>query len=94
MTDDTFQRHMNQLAAVKGKYLTKLQRCENEYKQRFGFFPSDINDDNWIDAFHCCGTDASRVPIQRVAESATSAAKIHIRINKKKIKAAEAAGGE
>jgi len=82
VTDSTFQRHLNQLAAAKDRYLMELQECENEYKQRFGFFPSDIDDDYWIDAFHSSGWAASsRLSVEQVTKRAKYAVAMATEVN-------------
>lgn len=29
-----------------------MEKVENEYERRFGYNPSDVDDDNFIDTFH------------------------------------------
>jgi len=55
MKDGTFTRRLRQLVAAKKRYLAELSACEDEYKRRFGEYPSDWDDDQWIDFAHVSG---------------------------------------
>lgn len=55
MNDTTFKQRLQELTAAKGRYFAKLQVCEDEYKRRFGSYPSDSDDDSWIDYAHFPG---------------------------------------
>lgn len=52
MTDKTFGKLLNRLNLAHAKYLSLLRQAEEEYKSRFGNYPSEVDDDWWIDSFH------------------------------------------
>jgi len=52
MTDKKLQELMNATIRLKLKYQSKLELLEQEYERRFGYNPSEIDDDNFIDTFH------------------------------------------
>jgi hypothetical protein len=52
MTDKEFKKLIKDTKAAQKRYLTLLDKAENEYERRFGNNPSDVNDDNWIDTMH------------------------------------------
>lgn len=70
MKDGTFRRHMRQLTAAKFRYMKELEVCEAEYERRFGFNPSEVDDDFWIDCFHVSGGLMDTPSVQGVVESA------------------------
>lgn len=56
MTDKQFQNLLDDLALANLDYKNKLNKAEEEYKRRFGNYPSETDDDTWIDTFHVgCG---------------------------------------
>ena len=69
MKDGTFQRHLNQLAAAKQRYLRELKLCEDEYERRFGCNPSNVDDDFWLDATHLGGGDTATLTILEVTDN-------------------------
>jgi hypothetical protein len=52
LTNTKFQLKLNALCKANIKYKRLLAECEDEYKARFGLYPSDLSDDFWIDSFH------------------------------------------
>ena len=52
MNNLTFKRKLDRLSLANEKYKKLLNECEDEYKKRFGHYPSDIDDDGWIDTYH------------------------------------------
>lgn len=52
MTDKQLQILINQTIKQKNKFFALVDKLENEYERRFGFLPSDADDDNFIDTFH------------------------------------------
>lgn len=52
MTDENFQKLINQTIKQKLRFFALLEKVENEYERRFGYNPSDVDDDNFIDTFH------------------------------------------
>lgn len=52
MTDEKFQKLIDQTIKQKLRFFALLKKVENEYERRFGYNPSDVDDDNFIDAFH------------------------------------------
>lgn len=52
MTNKKLQDLINVTIRLKLKYQSKLELLEQEYERRFGYNPSEIDDDNFIDTFH------------------------------------------
>ncbi len=52
MTDEKFQKLIDQTIKQKLRFFALLEKVENEYERRFGYNPSDADDDNFIDTFH------------------------------------------
>lgn len=52
LTNAQYQLKLNALCKANIKYKRLLAECEEEYKTRFGIYPSDLSDDFWIDSFH------------------------------------------
>jgi len=67
MNDNTFQKELNKLAVFQRKYKAQLTKVEEEYKRRFGHFPSDVDDDFFIDSFIESGVGAS---VQQITDAA------------------------
>lgn len=56
MQDTAFQKLLDDLAVANYKYKKLLAKAEEEYKRRYGSYPPEIDDDQWIDTFHVgCG---------------------------------------
>ena len=70
MTDSAFQKLLLRLAKANAKYKELLEQAEEEYNDRYGCFPSDHDNDQWIDSF-CTGTGYMTV------EEVKSSAKTH-----------------
>ena len=51
MTDKQFGKLLTKLNKAHGAYCELLFKAEEEYKRRFGNYPSDVDDDWWIDSF-------------------------------------------
>jgi hypothetical protein len=51
MTDNKFEILLYKLNRAHRKYCKLLSLAEDEYKRRFGNFPSEVDDDWWIDSF-------------------------------------------
>ena len=63
MTDKQFEKLLFRVNSAHSKYLQLLKEAENEYKRRFGNYPSEVDDDWWIDSF-CqsdCGSTLEKV---------------------------------
>jgi hypothetical protein len=73
MKDSEFQRKLNRLHAANSKYKKLLFECEEEYFARFGCYPSDQDDDSWIDAFH---VNELPLTVKEVTESALMGIKV------------------
>lgn len=67
MTDKKFQVLINQVARAGTHYQSLLLEAEKEYERRFGYSPSDLDDDGWIDALHI---NPSSISVKEVTESA------------------------
>lgn len=52
MTDRQFQTILDKLSRSRSNYLAYLQAAEDEILKRYGVHPSDIDNDEWIDAYH------------------------------------------
>lgn len=52
MTDKKLKELMDLTIEVRESYIATLQALEDEYKKRFGNYPSDVDDDYFIDTFH------------------------------------------
>ena len=67
MKDSSFQYLLDRLSTAKKNYDILLESAEKEYKKRFGNYPSDVDDDSWIDTFHIVG---GKMTVKEVGESA------------------------
>ena len=76
MNDKQFQDLLNKVADALTEYSTLLDQAEVEYERRFGFNPSDRDDDHWIDSFHGSGGIGSYRTVAQVAASAKLCKKI------------------
>ena len=63
MTDRKFEILLITLNRSHGEYLRLLLQAEDEYFERFGNYPSEVDDDHWIDSFHtnCAGSTLKNV---------------------------------
>ena len=52
MIDSRYKNLLIRLNRAHGKYLKLLNEAEEEYKNRFGNYPSEVDDDFWIDSFY------------------------------------------
>ena len=52
MKDKDFQKLLDDTTKAHLKYRSLLDKAEEEYKRRFGFYPCEVDDDYWIDSFH------------------------------------------
>ena len=52
LTDKQFQKLLDRLHNAHYKYQELLKEAEEEYKNRYGCYPGDWDDNNWIDKFH------------------------------------------
>jgi len=68
MTDIQFQKAINKATKKLNEYHAALEIAEEEYKRRFGTYPSDVDDDNWIDAMHLEGFG---ITVEEVTKGAT-----------------------
>ena len=70
MTDRKFQSLLDRTAAAQRKFQTLLREAEAEYARRYGANPSDVDDDEWIDAMTGgCGL-AQGMTVAETAQSA------------------------
>lgn len=77
MTDIQFQKLLDKLSKAHIKYSELLSAAEQEYVQRFGDHPSNIDDDFWIDTFHSIG---GHTTVEKITENA----KMHVSIRSKR----------
>lgn len=68
MTDKQFQKLIDRCVKAAKLHYALLQDAEAEYERRFGFNPSDVDDDFWIDSLHQ-GDEATVAQITESAES-------------------------
>jgi len=52
MTDKKFELLLTELTILNIKYKDALEIVEDEIKRRYGKFPSEIDNDEWIDSYH------------------------------------------
>ena len=69
MTDAQFQRALDIAHRAHENYLVRLKVVEDEYERRFGFHPSNGDDDMWIDTMH--GGNPSHTTVESVTLGAT-----------------------
>ena len=55
MTDKQWQNIIIKTASLKQEYHKFLKIAEDEFIDRYGKHPSDIDFDSWIDAMHVTG---------------------------------------
>lgn len=67
MTDTQFQKAIDRARDALVDYHRLLAIAEQEYERRYGFHPSDVDDDEWIDSLHVVGTPLS---VEQVVKSA------------------------
>lgn len=67
MTDNKFQKLLDHLAKTNREYKDTLNEAEEEYKRRFGKYPSDWDDDTWIDTYH---VGAGNMTVEQVTKYA------------------------
>lgn len=72
MTDKEFERKMKKCRAEWDKYKSTLEEIEAEYKKRFGSYPSELDDDWWIDTFHQGSGSVNLNEVVRSAEMCKS----------------------
>lgn len=68
MTDKQFQKAINEARDSLIKYHQKLKVAEDEYKRRYGCYPSDIDDDEWIDSLHVVGIPITVEQVEKSVE--------------------------
>lgn len=66
MTDKQFQKLIDRCVKAAKLHYALLQDAEAEYERRFGYIPSDVDDDFWIDSLHH-GEDCT---VEQVTQSA------------------------
>lgn len=56
MLKQSFQKELDKLAKLNSKYKKQLKFVENKIKKEFGFYPSEVDCDSFIDSYHTgCG---------------------------------------
>lgn len=76
MVNGHLQKLIDETIAAGQEHYRLLMQLEAEYKNRFGVFPSDVNDAFFIDTFHQTRSSGCTV------EEMTNNAKLFISINK------------
>ena len=70
MTDPQFEKLLARTAKAQRKYNSLLILCEQEYERRYGSYPSDVDDDSWIDSLHGAGGMANELTVEEVDKGA------------------------
>ncbi|MCP4181434.1 MAG: hypothetical protein GY756_27035 [bacterium] len=70
MTDKELQKLINKTIRQKRIFFELVDELENEYVNRFGHRPSDVDDDMFIDTFHM--RQGSKMTVKLMTESAQS----------------------
>ena len=52
MTNKSYNKLLLKLASANRRYKKLLEQAEEEFKKRYGNYPSDIDFDSWIDSYH------------------------------------------
>lgn len=68
MLDKELQKLMDETYKLCLQHKAKLDKLEKEYERRFGYDPSSVDDDFFIDTFHY--GSGSRVTVKQMTESA------------------------
>ena len=58
MTDNELSKKLIKLIEVKNKYHDLLKEVEKEIEKRYGYYPSEIDNDDFIDSYHYQGGKA------------------------------------
>jgi hypothetical protein len=58
MTNNKLSKKLIQLLEVKNKYHDLLKEVEKEIEKRYGYYPSEIDNDDFIDSYHYQGGKA------------------------------------
>lgn len=72
MSDKQLQKLMDETYNLCIKHRKKLKELETEYIKRFGYDPSSIDDDFFIDTFHY--GSGKRITVNQMSENA----KLHL----------------
>lgn len=75
MSDKELSGLLRRLATANAKYKELLEEAEQEITERYGVSPSDVDNDEWIDAYHV-GT--GRMSLQEVDQSMKMYKKINL----------------
>jgi len=67
MNNKDFQKWMNKTTSHHAEYLAALAVIEEEYKNRYGNYPGDVDDDFFIDSF---SQTTSGATVKEVEENA------------------------
>lgn len=68
MTDKQWQSVINRCRKAGDEHLRLLKIAEDEYINRYGHNPSEVDDDWWIDTLHYCKGDTDLEKIKQSAE--------------------------
>jgi hypothetical protein len=68
MTNKQFQALIDRVQRLRKSYDDALAVAENEYINRYGNHPSDVDDDNWIDSLHMPCTE--RLTVEKLDQEA------------------------
>lgn len=72
MTDKSFAKLLFRVDKSHSRYLKLLNEAEEEYKRRFGNYPSEVDDDWWIDSFHQSDAGSSLEDVLKHGERANN----------------------
>lgn len=69
MTNKEFETLLTDLNKAHVEHDNLLKKAEEEYKRRFGHYPSEVDDDYWIDSFHDSPAGSSLKDVIKSAKS-------------------------
>lgn len=68
MTDKQFQRAINKTINKLHEYQASLKVAEDEYYRRYMHYPSDKDNDDWIDSMHVNGSPLTVKQVEKSVE--------------------------
>ena len=68
MTDKKWQEIITACRVAGDEHLRLLRIAEDEYIRRYKYNPSEVDDDEWIDALHYCNGHSDLSKLKESAE--------------------------
>lgn len=72
LTDIQFNKLLRKLGLANETYKNLLFQAEEEIKERYGVYPSDIDLDSWIDAYHVGTGEMSAQEVDEIIKNCLS----------------------